>query len=170
MARSSFTYVTYICTTPERLWSALTDTELMKQYWFGNHCESRWTVGSSWKNLYPDGQVADSGEIVEATPPRRLVFSWHHQTKPELKAEGPSLCEIDLEPFGTAVKLTINHSIEREPSKLIEAVSVGWPKVVANLKSLLEHGSVALRDPYPAAGAEGTKAYSAHTKPEKHHG
>ena len=73
MARSTFVYVTYIRTTPEKLWSALTDAEFMKQYWFGMHCESQWTAGSSWKMVSGDGQITDAGEIVEAEPPRRLV-------------------------------------------------------------------------------------------------
>jgi uncharacterized protein YndB with AHSA1/START domain len=150
MARSTFVYVTYIRTTPQRLWSALTDdAEFMKQYWFGIHCESQWTVGSSWKMVSGDGQILDAGEIVEAEPPRRLVIRWQHQDKPELKAEGYSLCTLELEPSGTAVKLSITHSIEREPSKVIAAVSGGWPKVISNLKSLLESGAIALKDPYP---------------------
>ena len=150
MTRSTFVYVTYIRTTPEKLWSALTDdVEFMKQYWFGNHCESQWTPGSSWRNVSPDGQVLDAGEIVEAAPPRRLVIRWQHQNKPELKAEGASLCTIEMEPSGTAIKLSITHTMEREPSRLIEAVSGGWPKVLSNLKSLLETGSAALQDPYP---------------------
>jgi uncharacterized protein YndB with AHSA1/START domain len=149
MPRSTFVYVTYIRTTPEQLWSALTDAQFMKRYWFGNHCESEWTVGSSWKNVYPDGRITDTGEIVAADPPRRLVIRWRHQDKPELKAEGDSLCTMELEPSGTAVKLSITHTIEREPSKLIVAVSGGWPKVISNLKSLLETGSIALQDPYP---------------------
>jgi uncharacterized protein YndB with AHSA1/START domain len=150
MARSTFVYVTYIRTTPERLWSALTDdVEFMKQYWFGMHCESQWTPGSSWRLVAGDGQVFDAGEILEAEPPRRLVIRWQNQ-KPDLKAEGPSQCSIELEPSGTAVKLSITHSIERDPSKLIAAVSGGWPKVVSNLKSLLETGSVALQESYPA--------------------
>ena len=153
MPRSTFVYVSYIRTTPERLWSALTDGEFMKQYWFGNHCESEWTAGSSWKNVYPDGRVTDTGEIVEAVPPRRLVIRWQHQDKPELKAEGPSLCTMEIEPSGTAVKLTITHMIECDPSKLITAVSGGWPKVISNLKSLLESGSVVLKDPYPVQAA-----------------
>jgi len=99
--------------------------------------------------VYPDGRVTDVGEIVEAEPPRRLVIRWQHQDRPELKAEGASLCTMELEPAGTAVKLSITHTIEREPSKFIEAVSGGWPKVISNLKSLLETGSVALRDAYP---------------------
>ena len=141
MARSTFVYVTYIRTTPEKLWSALTnDVEFMKGYWFGNHCESQWTPGSSWKNVSPDGQILDAGEIVEAEPLRRLVIRWRHQNKPELRAEGDSLCTMELEPFGTAVRLSITHTIERESSKLIEAVSGGWPIILASLKSLLETG------------------------------
>ena len=61
MGRSTFVYVTHIRTMPEKLWSALTDAEFMKQYWFGNHCESAWTAGSPWKNVYPDGRVTDAG-------------------------------------------------------------------------------------------------------------
>jgi uncharacterized protein YndB with AHSA1/START domain len=150
MARSTFVYVTYIRSTPEKLWSALTDADFMKQYWFGMHCESQWTAGSSWKLVYPDGRVADAGEILEAEAPRRLVIRWQHQTKPELKAEGESRCTMELEPNGTAVKLSITHSIERDPSELIAAVSGGWPKIISNLKSLLETGSIALQDPYPS--------------------
>ena len=150
MARSTFVYVTYIRTTPEKLWSVLTaDTEFMKQYWFGCHCQSDWTAGSSWKLVSGDGQLLDAGEIVEAEPPRRLVIRWQHQSKPELKAEGASQCTIELERSGPAVKLTITHTIEREASKLITAVSGGWPKIISNLKSMLETGSIALEDPYP---------------------
>ena len=152
MARSIFVYVTYIRTTQQKLWSALTDAEFMKQYWFGCHCESAWTAGSPWKLLYPDGSIADTGEIVESDPPRRLVIRWQNRNKPELEAEGSSLCTFELESAGSAVKLAITHTIEREPSKFIEAVSGGWPKVVSNLKSLLEGGSIALHEPYPLAG------------------
>jgi uncharacterized protein YndB with AHSA1/START domain len=112
MARSTFVYVTYIRTTPEKPWSALTDdVEFMKQYWFGTHCESQWTAGSPWKHVSGDGVILD------------------------------------------AVKLSITHTIEREPSKLIVAVSGGWPKVISNLKSLLEIGSTVLQEPYPIESA-----------------
>jgi uncharacterized protein YndB with AHSA1/START domain len=148
MDRSSFVYVTYIRTTPEKLWSALTDdVEFMKRYWFGRHCESRWKPGSSWRMMSPDGQISDDGEIVDAEPPRRLVIRWQHRKRPELKAEGESRCTMELEPSGTVVKLSITHTIERETSKLIEAVSGGWPKILSNLKSLLETGSTVLQDP-----------------------
>ena len=158
MAKSTFLYVSYIRTTPERLWTALTNPEFMKQYWFGMRCESEWTPGSSWRLISGEGQVYDAGEIIEADPPRRLVIRWQHQNRPELKAEGDSICTMEIEPSGSAVKLSITHTIERERSKLLEAVSGGWPKVISNLKSLLESGSVALQDPYPAQAAGGQKA------------
>ena len=121
------------------------------------HCESQFTAGSSWKLVSGDGQTFDAGEIVEATPPRRLVILWQHVNKPELKAEGGSLCTMELEPSGTAVKLSITHSIECDPSKFIAAVSAGWPKVISNLKSLLETGSIALQDPYPTGNPYGRR-------------
>ncbi|MDQ0395078.1 SRPBCC family protein [Labrys monachus] len=160
MTRSTFVYVTYIRTTPEKLWSALTDAAFTRQYWFGMRCESQWTAGSSWQLMSGDGAIFDDGEIVEAEPPRRLVIRWQHQNKPELKIEGPSRCTMELEPSGGAVKLSITHTIEREPSKFIEAVSGGWPKVISNLKSLMETGAVALQEPYPpeSAGAGAGKA------------
>ena len=153
MARSTFVYVTYIRTTPQKLWSALTDGEFMKQYWFGMRAESGWTAGSPWKLVSGEGEVWDAGEIVEAVPPRRLVIRWQHQKKPELKAEGASLCTMELEYAAGAVKLSITHTIERDASQVIAAVSGGWPKVLSNLKSLLETGAIALQEPYPAAAA-----------------
>ena len=150
---SSFVYATYIRTTPDKLWAALTTTDFIRQYWFGMRIESRWVAGSPWKMLSGDGQVRDAGEIVEADPPRRLVIRWQHMDKPELKAEGASECVMDIEPSGTAVKLTITHSIACDPSQFIAAVSGGWPKVLSNLKSWLETGTVALQEAYPAARA-----------------
>ena len=145
MATSTFDYVTYIRTTPEKLWSALTDAEFMKQYWFGMQLESQWVKGSSWKMLFPDGKICDSGSIVEAEAARRLVIRWQNQWKPELTAEGDSFCTMELEPQGQAVKLTVTHSMERESSQLIATVSGFWPMIVCNLKSLLETGSPALQ-------------------------
>lgn len=150
-ARSEFVYVTYIRTTREKLWAALTDdTEFMKQYWFGTRCESAWMAGSPWRMVQPNGNVSDAGEIVEVEPQRRLIIRWQHQS-PDARAEGFSTCTMEIEQSGSAVKLSVRHTIEREGSKLIEKVSGGWPKVLSNLKSLLETGAVALVDPYPKA-------------------
>lgn len=153
MSNTKFAYTTYIATTPGKLWSALTEAEFIAQYWFGCRCECDWTKGSSWKLFSPDGQLLDDGEILECDPPRRLVIRWQHQSKAELKAEGASICTMQIETFGSAVKLSITHTVDNEPSKLLEAVSGGWPKVLSNLKSLMEGGKVALDTPYPAAKA-----------------
>lgn len=142
--RSSFVYVTFIRTTPEKLWKALTEPSFTRQYWFGTVVECNWKKGASWKLVYPDGTTTDTGEVLEVDPPRRIVVRWQNEFRAELKAEGPSRCTFDLEPKGGAVKLTITHEIERPKSELIKAVSVGWPLVLSNLKSLLETGEVAV--------------------------
>ena len=145
-AESSFVYVTFIRTTPERLWSALTGPEFMKEYWFGMHFETEWKVGAQWELLFPDGRIADSGEIDEFDPPRRLVLSkWRNEFKPELKAEGYARCVVELEPLSEVVKLTVTHTMDRADSKLIQAVSGGWPRILSNLKSLLETGEIILK-------------------------
>lgn len=143
---SRFVYVTYIKTTSERLWSALTNSAFSKQYWFGVTVDAEWKAGGSWKLVYPDGRTTDSGEIIEFVPPQRLVIRWRHEMHSDLRAEGWSRCTMELEPTGNAVKLTVTHTIDREDSKLIAAVSGGWPQVLSNLKSLLETGLVALSE------------------------
>jgi len=137
---SQFTYVTYIRTTPEKLWSALTQPAFTKQYWFGIIMESDWKVGSPWKMVHPDGRTTDAGEVLESDPPRRLVLKWRNEFMPELKAEGFTRCEFDLAQKGEAVQLKITHSIDREHAKVIDAVSDGWPQILSSLKSLLESG------------------------------
>jgi uncharacterized protein YndB with AHSA1/START domain len=88
----------------------------------------------------PDGRVTDSGEVVEIEPYRRLVLKWRNEFKPELKAEGYSQLTYQLEKEGKSVKLTVIHQIAKEGSKLIDAVSQGWPHILSSLKSLLETG------------------------------
>ena len=143
MAGSKFVYVTYIRTTPETLWDALTTPGIIQQYRFGMTVESDWKVGSTWR-MYADGSLMDSGEIVESGPRQRLVMSWLSEWKPDFRAEGASRCVFEIESAGTSAKLTLTHSIERPGSRFIEAVADGWPMVLSNLKSLLETGDVAL--------------------------
>ena len=144
MSKSTFVYVTFIRTTPAKAWEALTDPQVIRQYWFGMTIESGWTKGSPWKMARPDGTLMDSGEILEADPPRRMVIKWRHQWDQELKAEGDSFCTFELEPVPDVdpkvVKLSITHSLDRPDSKLIHKVSGGWPRILSNLKSLLETG------------------------------
>ncbi|HXR55840.1 MAG TPA: SRPBCC family protein [Casimicrobiaceae bacterium] len=144
-AESSFVYVTYIRTTPERLWSALTTPEFMRQYWFGMHIDTDWKPGSPWRLAFQDGRTADEGKVVDVDPPKRLALEWRNQWNPELTAEGYARCTMELEPVDGAVKLTVTHSIARPGSKLIAAVSGGWPKILSNLKSLLETGQIAMK-------------------------
>jgi uncharacterized protein YndB with AHSA1/START domain len=143
--RSSFVYVTIIRATPQRLWDALTQPEFIRRYWYGVNVECAWKKGAPWKIAFPDGRVADAGEILEIDPPRRIVIRWQNEWNPELKAEGPSRCTIDLQPLDDAVKLTITHDLDRPESKFITAVSHGWPYTLCNLKSLLETGAVATK-------------------------
>ncbi len=140
MAESEFVYATYIRTTPEKLWRALTEPEFLRQFWFGMTQESDWEPGASWCMKFADGRIADAGEVVESEPHRRLVLKWRHEMRPELKAEGYSRMTYELAQKGDAVKFTVHHEIETPNSKLIEAVSGGWPMILSSLKSFLETG------------------------------
>ena len=139
MSTDRFVYVTYIRTTPEKLWEALTKPEFTRIYWFGVTQDTTWEVGASWKLVLEDGRVADAGEVLEFDQPKRLSVKWQNQFRPELKAEGHSRCTMELEPNGEIVKLTVTHEIDDGP-KFIAAVSGGWPQILSNLKSLLETG------------------------------
>ena len=135
-----FVYVTYIHTTPEKLWDALLKPEFTRVYWFGVWLDGEWKKGSPWKMMHPDGRVTDVGEVLEIEKPRRLVLKWRNEFRPELKAEGFSRCTIEIEPSPQGMKLTITHAIDKAESKLIEAVSGGWPRILSSLKTLLETG------------------------------
>ena len=142
---SKFVYVTYIRTTPAKLWDALLKPEFTKQYWFGVVLDSDWKVGSPWKMVFPDDAVRllelePRGEVLEVEPRKRLVIKWRSDF-PEMKGEGDSRCTFDLSEAGEDMKLTITHEIERDNSKLIGAVSGGWPKILSGLKTLLETGA-----------------------------
>jgi uncharacterized protein YndB with AHSA1/START domain len=140
MAKSRFVYVTYIRTTPEKLWQALLDPEFTRRYFFETWQDCAWEAGASWRMMTPNGRVTDSGEVLEIEPPRRLVLSWRNEFRPELHEEGYSRCTFELEKQGSSVKLTIVHEIDRPDSKLVQAVSNGWPHILSSLKSLLETG------------------------------
>jgi uncharacterized protein YndB with AHSA1/START domain len=138
--RSSFAYVIYIRSTTEKVWRALTDPEFTRQFWAGTWQECEWKVGATWRVMIPDGRVADSGEILEIDPPRRLVLTWRNEFKPELRQEGHSRLTYELEQQGDMVKLALTHEIDVPKAKFIEAVSSGWPAILSSLKSLLETG------------------------------
>ena len=123
---SRFVYVTYIRTTPEKLWQALIEPEFTRQYWCETTQNCDWAVGSSWKLMIPDGRIGDQGKVLEIDPPRKLVLSWRNEFRPEMREEGFSRATFEkIEPSGDAVKLTVVHEIDRLKSKFIEAVSGG---------------------------------------------
>jgi uncharacterized protein YndB with AHSA1/START domain len=140
MEKSTFVYVTFIRTTPEKLWDKLTETGVAREFFWATALEAEWKVGGAWKSSAPDGTLVDGGEVLEIDPPKRLVLKWRHEMQPEKKEEGYSRMTYELEPKGDAVKLTVLHEMDRGQSKFIEAVSNGWPTILSSLKSLLETG------------------------------
>ncbi len=144
MSKPTFVYVTYIRSTADKVWAALTEPEFTAKTWFGARHETEWKPGAAWRLILQDGRVADAGEIVEIDKPRRLVLKWRNE-KPELKEEGWSRCTIEIESAAdNAVKLTVTH--EANGPKLIEAVSGSWPRILSNIKSLLETGELVLEN------------------------
>jgi uncharacterized protein YndB with AHSA1/START domain len=141
MSGAKFVYVTYIRATPENVWQALIGPESMHRYWFGAYGESSWNKGAPWKLMFPDGSINCRGEVLESDPPRRLVLQWFNEAFPELADEGETRCSFALEPLGDCVKLTLTHEAARVNSPTIKAVSGGWPKILASLKSLVETGA-----------------------------
>jgi uncharacterized protein YndB with AHSA1/START domain len=118
----------------------LIDPEFTRKFCFDSTQESEWAPRASWRLVTPDGRTADAGEVIEIEPQKRLVLSWQHQLHPEARAEGFSRMTYELEQAGDVVKLTVPHQIDKDDSKLINAISGGWPMILASLKSLLETG------------------------------
>lgn len=139
MSKPEFVYTTFIKTTPEKLWHALTDTEFTPSYWFGCSLSSDWKVGSRM-HMDRGGKVVNECVVLESDPPRRLSYSWHSIFDEEMKKERPSRVTFVLEPNGGAVKLTVTHEDFAEGSKVLPSISGGWPLVLSSLKSILETG------------------------------
>jgi uncharacterized protein YndB with AHSA1/START domain len=129
----------YIKTTPERLWEAITEPELRKEYNFGVGVESDWTNGSSYKSVHPStgGPLAE-GENLEVDPPRRLVQSFTALWSDEVKAEGTSRVTWDIEQVEDSCRLTVTHDQLNEGAN--NELYGGWPMILSGLKTLLETG------------------------------
>ncbi|PKV83638.1 metalloregulator ArsR/SmtB family transcription factor [Streptomyces sp. TLI_146] len=137
-AKPEFVYTTYIEATPEKVWEALTDPEATAAYW-GHSNVSDWRPGSSWEHRRTDGSgVADVvGTVVEADPPRRLVFTWAGPD--EDRPDGPATVTFELKPLGGTVQLTVTHENLRDDKERREAAG-GWSAVLSNLKTYVESG------------------------------
>ena len=156
MTKPSFVYVTYIATTPEKVWQALVDTDVTRQYWIDPSAGcarvnvSDWKPGSRWEHrrVGNDASTADIvGTVIETTPPRRLVITWARPTEAD-DASKHSRVGFDIEPYVDGlVRLTVTHEdLERDP-QMLAGVSGGWPKVLSNLKTLLETGHALPQSP-----------------------
>jgi uncharacterized protein YndB with AHSA1/START domain len=141
MAESRFLYLTYIRAPAQTVWDALTDPAQNRLFWSGYHQQSSWDVGGDFAIVSQDGQAWDTGKVLAFEPPKHFSVTWNHQHDPAMKAEGESTCSFDLEALSDQLtKLTVTHSIPVVESKLIGAVSTGWPMIMSSLKSLLETG------------------------------
>jgi uncharacterized protein YndB with AHSA1/START domain len=139
MNKPSFVYVTYISTTPEKVWHALVDSELTKQYWARHRNVSDWKVGSSWKHVdYDDANIVDIvGKVVESNPPNRLVLTWAHP-QDEALADKNSRVTFEIDPMSDGVRLTVTHEDLEPDSKMLHGIKMGWPAILSSLKTLLE--------------------------------
>ena len=136
MDKPSYVYVTYIVTTPEKVWAAITDAKISASYWERSNV-SDWQVGSTWEHRFPDRPADVVGKVLEADPPRRLVTTW---AAPSTQGDPDQISRvaIDIEALGGKVRLTVTHTELSEQG--LKDISGGWPAVLSNLKTLLETG------------------------------
>ncbi len=141
LKKPSFVYVTYIDTTPERLWNALMDAEMTKQYWARHRNASDWKSGSAWQHQdYDNAATVDIlGKVVESVPPRRLVLTWAFPADAGNPAKH-SRVTFEIEPFIDCVRLTVTHDELEPDSRMLQGITMGWPVVLSSLKTLLETG------------------------------
>ncbi|GAA2396001.1 SRPBCC family protein [Nonomuraea africana] len=154
MGKPEFVYTTYINTTPERLWQGLTDPAITRRCWRGLTFESDWKPGSTVTVRYPehDVTIADPAQVVlESDPGKRLSYTWHTFTPQwaavsgfsdellaRFSAERRSKVTFDIEDLGETAKLTVVHDDFEPGSAVLQAVTNGWPRLLADLKTLLE--------------------------------
>jgi uncharacterized protein YndB with AHSA1/START domain len=149
MTKPGFVYVTYIATSPEQVWRALVNTDVTREFWVDPTSDrpahenvSDWKPGSRWEHRRVDaaGTVDMVGKVVESSPPRRLVVTWARPKDAEDEAKH-SRVTFDIEPQGAGlVRLTVTHEDLEGDAQMLAGISDGWPKVLSNLKTLLETG------------------------------
>ncbi len=140
MGDEKFVYVTYIATTPEKLWQALLDGEMTRQYW-GHENVSDWKPGSTWEHRrFDQARTVDLvGQVVESAPPRRLVLTWADPADAADRAKHTRVT-FEIEPVADMVRLTVTHDELKPGSEMQRKISNGWPRVLSSLKSFLETG------------------------------
>ena len=140
MGKPEFVYVTYIATTPERLWAALTQGEFTKTYWYGRRIESQWMVGAPVAFFDADSDtITDSGGVLASDPPRQLAYTFRTEFDAEARKQGYSRVSFTIEPFEGMVKLTLVHD-DLPSEEVAEGFREGWSPILSSLKTFLESG------------------------------
>ncbi|MEP6764868.1 MAG: SRPBCC family protein [Gemmatimonadaceae bacterium] len=140
-SKPEFVYVTYIKSTAEKVWNALTDGSITQQYWSNHNNASDWQVGSTWQHQDAgDSSIVDvAGKVLESNKPHRLVISW---SNPKFLGDPAktSRCAFDVVEDNGLVRLTVTHDQLAGQEGTLKGISGGWPMVLSSLKSLLESG------------------------------
>lgn len=150
MEKTEFIYATYIRTTPEKLWEALTSGDFSEKYWGGFRMEVELKAGGIVRILPPKGMEEHgdhAGEVLVCEPYRKLVYTWNSKDRPEVAAKRDSLSRVtyELTPMGQNVRFRLIHEnllpedIEQDPN-MFRGINNGWPAIMSSLKSLLETG------------------------------
>jgi len=138
MSNPDFVYTTYIKTTPEKLWNAITNPEFARQYWGGHTNISDWKKGSKWQHedTNNNNSVRVAGKVLESVPPKRLVLTWADPAD----AADDSRVTFEIEPIEDMVRLNVIHGDFKPGSIMAGRVAMGWPLVLSSMKSYLETG------------------------------
>jgi uncharacterized protein YndB with AHSA1/START domain len=139
-SRPDHVYVSYIATTSDKLWQALTDGEFTRLYWGGGRVTSDWAIGSAVQWVREDGAIGWQGEVLVVERPRLLSYTFHMQLNEVHRAEAPSRLTFEIEDVGFAMKLTVTQDQFGPDSAAWETTRYGWPAIISSLKSLLETG------------------------------
>ena len=156
--KTSFVYVTYIRSTPEKVFEAITRPEIARRYW-GHENVSDWKPGSDWQHVRADEQrtLQLVGKVVEVSPPTRLVMTWANASQAADPA-AQSRVTFELAPYDQMVRLTVTHDELEAGSGMAKGIQQGWPAVLSSLKSLLETGQGIDVFAKPKATASGSAA------------
>ena len=139
MTKPEFVYTTYIKSTSEKVWEAITTPEFTRQYWGGLDNVSDWKPGSKWQHIARDEEdpVYVTGQVLEADRPNRLVLTW---ADPD-NLPDESKVTFEIEQIEDMVRLTVVHGDFKPGSTMQPKIASGWPRVLSSLKSFLETGS-----------------------------
>ncbi len=139
-AAPAHVFRTFIRTTPEKLWQALTDGAITKLYYFGTSVESTWERGAEYTYRYDTGEPMIQGEVLECTPPVRLVTTFKPMWPDNAESIPASRVTFEIEPQGELCMLTMTHDDMGSGQPIPEGIQVGWSRILSSLKSLLETG------------------------------